>query len=644
MIVRNEGRAIRRLLDSVRDLVDEYVIVDTGSTDDTVAQIEAHPLKGVVVHQPFVNFGVSRTFALEQARLHSKCDYLLLLDADMELRHPCRLPALAADAYYVAQRQGTLLYDNIRLLRRELEATCVGSTHEFYRLPHGSIVSRIPEDDVFIVDHGDGGCKSDKFERDIRLLEQELREDPTNPRTVFYLAQSLYDTQRYVRAMNMYMQRIALGGWEQEVVYSKFRVALCHVGLQNWKHAQEWTRIAQEAAAASGHPRAEPAYYMCKALREKGDYGLAYYFLLQAQRIPKPSASGCLFVEEAVYDFMVDFERCVLWYYVHPSPLLLPQGLDLSLDFLKKPGVPADILHCVLRNLVFYIEPLAAHGKPRRIYEDEFLDATHEWRYSTPGFLRSGTLYTRLVNFRLDESGEYHTQKGAAIASRLLVGNVVIQTIRNETPWHHPNAPVLGLEDTRIIETDGGDLYTLSASREYSRKFGDISQVLGKLDVEERSHIILKILESPLQQAYEKNWVAAGSLEKIIYRWHPDIWVGRIDVVNGTLLHTHSLASPASFLGMRGSTNGVFYENLWWFVTHNVVGEPHTLRKYFHRLVALNEDLTEIEKVSRPFVFEPHADVEYCLGLSISGNMARFGYSVRDRLPRTLVVPLLALL
>lgn len=38
---------------------------------------------------------------------------------------------------------------------------------------------------VWIDDRGDGGCKSDKFERDARLLAQGLNEEPNNVRYMF---------------------------------------------------------------------------------------------------------------------------------------------------------------------------------------------------------------------------------------------------------------------------------------------------------------------------------------------------------------------------------------------------------------------------------------------------------------------------
>ena len=65
---------------------------------------------------------------------------------------------------------------------------CVGSTHEYYDI-HGKHVNKQLHS-IRINDIGDGGCKEDKFERDIRLLEDDLKNDPNNTRTHFYLASS----------------------------------------------------------------------------------------------------------------------------------------------------------------------------------------------------------------------------------------------------------------------------------------------------------------------------------------------------------------------------------------------------------------------------------------------------------------------
>src|SRR6478609_8235120 len=77
MIVRDEARSITRCLDSVRDVVDEMVVLDTGSVDDTVALAEA---AGATVHHfTWVDdFSAARNAALA----HCTGDWALVLDAD----------------------------------------------------------------------------------------------------------------------------------------------------------------------------------------------------------------------------------------------------------------------------------------------------------------------------------------------------------------------------------------------------------------------------------------------------------------------------------------------------------------------------------------------------------------------------------
>ena len=78
-------------------------------------------------------------------------------------------------------------------------------------------------------DVSDGGSKSDKFERDIRLLTQGLIDEPGNARYMFYLAQSYRDTAQWDLAIEWYSKRAAEGGWDEEVWYSEYMVGWCQV-------------------------------------------------------------------------------------------------------------------------------------------------------------------------------------------------------------------------------------------------------------------------------------------------------------------------------------------------------------------------------------------------------------------------------
>ena len=71
----NEAANIARCLDSV-PFVAEKLVVDCGSTDDTVAIARAHGAR--VVHQDWLGFGPQRNFASSQA----SHDWIVVLDAD----------------------------------------------------------------------------------------------------------------------------------------------------------------------------------------------------------------------------------------------------------------------------------------------------------------------------------------------------------------------------------------------------------------------------------------------------------------------------------------------------------------------------------------------------------------------------------
>jgi glycosyltransferase involved in cell wall biosynthesis len=84
VIALNEEEDLPRLLNSVRGVADEIVVVDSGSTDRTVAVAER--AGALVSMRPFTNYGEQKNFAAAQARN----DWILLLDADEALSDELR--------------------------------------------------------------------------------------------------------------------------------------------------------------------------------------------------------------------------------------------------------------------------------------------------------------------------------------------------------------------------------------------------------------------------------------------------------------------------------------------------------------------------------------------------------------------------
>ena len=81
MMVKNEEEMLPRALESIKDEVDEIIVVDTGSTDRTV-EIARQYTDKVYFHQWFDDFSGMRNITLSYAT----GDYILILDADDEFR------------------------------------------------------------------------------------------------------------------------------------------------------------------------------------------------------------------------------------------------------------------------------------------------------------------------------------------------------------------------------------------------------------------------------------------------------------------------------------------------------------------------------------------------------------------------------
>jgi len=79
IIAYNEAEKVAATIESVRWAADEIIVVDSGSTDDTVAICEAIGTR--IIHQPFLGYIEQKNFA---ARL-ATADYILSLDADEAL-------------------------------------------------------------------------------------------------------------------------------------------------------------------------------------------------------------------------------------------------------------------------------------------------------------------------------------------------------------------------------------------------------------------------------------------------------------------------------------------------------------------------------------------------------------------------------
>lgn len=315
MIVKDEAPVIRRCLESVRPLIDTWVILDTGSSDGTQDVIREvfKDLPGALHESPWKGFDGSRSEAIDLAR--DRADYLLFIDADdlMEVEQGFRMPELTHDAYRVALHDGPIIHWRPALVSTRLPWRYVGVLHEY--LECGEPYSRGTFTGANILSVGGGARLRDgqrnKYLRDAEILEEGLVKEPDNARYVFYLAQSWRDAGEPEKALAAYDRRAAMGGWGEEVFCAHLYAARLAARLER-PAAEVMDRYLR--AHESRPSRAEALGDLARYCRENGPrWPLAHLFAKAAARIPYPS--DILFVEFDWYNWRALDELAVAAYW-----------------------------------------------------------------------------------------------------------------------------------------------------------------------------------------------------------------------------------------------------------------------------------------------------------------------------------------
>ena len=213
LIVKNEQEVLRNCLESIKDHVGEIVIVDTGSTDDTVAIAKEYTDK-VYTFLWTDDFAAARNFALDK----TKGDWILSIDADETLITPPTIPTGDHKCANVTLTSKGYSHKYPRLLRKGTRWT--GKIHEVPDAPCGVdsgaviLYRRSPAHDL-------------DPDRNLRILEKIVKEDKT-PRHRYYLANEYFDRQEYGRAISAYQDYIEDSQWIPELTDALLRLAKCY--------------------------------------------------------------------------------------------------------------------------------------------------------------------------------------------------------------------------------------------------------------------------------------------------------------------------------------------------------------------------------------------------------------------------------
>jgi glycosyltransferase involved in cell wall biosynthesis len=269
MTVRDEEAALARCLDSVAGLVEEIVIVDTGSADATVDIAHAH--HATVLHHDFthVDFAAARNAGLAAAT----GEFVLVLDADETLDPNSvttvrALAERAGDIGYVLRRRNipadpakTPWFDHaVRLFGGNPLFRYAGRVHETIDSSILGAGGRLVRSDIVLNHHlAPEPQLRAKSRRYLNLLRSESSDDPDR---LFFVAAEYHKLEMYAEATAV-AERIA--ELAPDDFDANFAAALYH-----FFYAGDPARAAQDLAAAMRiRPDAPEAHELLIALQSR---------------------------------------------------------------------------------------------------------------------------------------------------------------------------------------------------------------------------------------------------------------------------------------------------------------------------------------------------------------------------------------
>jgi glycosyltransferase involved in cell wall biosynthesis len=300
MIVKNESMVVGRCLDSVKSLLDYWIIVDTGS-DDGTQKVIRECMKGIpgqLIERPWVHFAHNRNEALDLAK--DKGDYLLFMDADDWLQIPesFTLPDLDKDYYAVELHHGHCRSQLALLVNNRIDWRWEGVVHEAidFSLASGAFLKEI------VMWKGFKGNRSQDLQkknlRDAQTLETALLDEPNNARYVLHLAGCYEAAEQNAPALKNFEKRVAMGGDPLELFFSLYRIG----ALQEKLQMESEIIINSYLRAYLYRPhRVEPLYCLANYFIQRNCHVLGY--LISRFALTIPFLDDFYFTQYPIYEY-----------------------------------------------------------------------------------------------------------------------------------------------------------------------------------------------------------------------------------------------------------------------------------------------------------------------------------------------------
>ena len=311
MIVRNEEKNLEKCLESVKEVVDEIIILDTGSTDRT-KEIAAKYTPHVYDYEWQNDFAAARNASMEKATK----DFIIWLDADDVIDAPefKKLLDLKAELhdgidavmmpYQYAFSPGgapSLVFERERIVRRRAGFAFSGMVHEAMQIS-GNIIHA----DIAVRHTGEHGASSNR--RNLAIYETwQISGRPMLPRDQYYYARELASAGEDEQAAKAYDAFLAMEGWSVNRQDALREKGDCLVRMGKYDEA----KCAYFTLLAKGEPRAETLCALGACFLREGQLRAAALWYRAALLCRMPGDKRT-FVFPDAYGYVPLMQLCVI--------------------------------------------------------------------------------------------------------------------------------------------------------------------------------------------------------------------------------------------------------------------------------------------------------------------------------------------
>lgn len=311
MIVKNEEKVLSRCLESVRDAVDEIIIIDTGSTDNT-KEIARKYTDLIYDFEWIDDFSAARNFSFSKATM----DYIMWLDADdvitsenknkiIDLKKNLINTDIIMMKYNTAfdeNGNATFSYYRERIIRRAYPHTWKGRVHEAIECTGRTIYI-----DIAVNHHS---IKTEYSTRNLDIYERQIADgEAMQPRDTFYYGRELYYHKKYDKAIKILSEYLKDGnGWIENNIEACKILSLCYFETNDTDSALK----ALFSSFIYGSPHAEICCQAGNIFMAKGEYEKAVFWFELALTIPKQEQSGS-FLDLDSYGYLPCIQLCVCY-------------------------------------------------------------------------------------------------------------------------------------------------------------------------------------------------------------------------------------------------------------------------------------------------------------------------------------------